>query len=312
MLKVFLLILLFFINLSALVYEDAEDKSTKRWVTVSSKYQGTISNVLDKAKKSQVIKFEGNGTRSIYQLEIHPSVENIKMNNRLFTWEMNYLEDFVILVVVNTIEGKRHLIYTPGGENSYLQYGLNKIKNGKWKKYSRNLEKDLQIYENDNKILDIKYFVIKGSGLIDNIYLKRINQEIALPIEKKPKVPLLSHKNDILPIINLNGKNPTQLKVGEEYIELGGSAKNRDGSEININITSNIDILMQGEYTVIYIATNKLGNTSIDKRQVFVGKITQNKREDTSAKWQEDLQTFRNSKKEEDFSPPKRPLRPGL
>lgn len=278
MLKIFLVKSLFLINLYAVVYENAEDLSTKRWMLVSPEYQGKISNVFDKTKKSRVIKLDGNGTKSIYQLHVPPSLENIQMDKRFFTWEMNYLEDFVILIVLDTLEGKRHLIYTPDGENSYLQYGLNRIKKGKWEKYSRNLEKDLQLYEKENRIINIQYFIIKGSGSVDNIHLKRLNQKIAPPIvkkivEKSPKIPLLSYKNDILPVIYLKGKNPLVLKLGEEYVEEGANAKNRDGSEINISISSNIDILVGGEYTVIYIATNKLGNSSIDKRQVVIGDL---------------------------------------
>jgi len=292
MLKIFLLNSFCIITLTAFVYEDAEDLSTKRWMAISPEHQGTISNVLDKTTNSRVIKLDGNGTKSIYQLRIPLSLENIQRDESFFTWEMNYAEDFVILIVLKTLNGKRHLIYTPGRENSYLQYGLNRTEKGKWKKYSRNLEKDLQLYEKDNKIIDIQYFVIKGSGLLDNIHLKRLNPKVVTPIAKKvvkkiPKVALVNYQNDIVPILKLNGKNPLQLKVGEEYLEAGANARNRDGSKINIKITDNIDILTEGEYTVIYIATNKLGNSSIDKRQVIVGKIANKKPEETPVKCEE-------------------------
>jgi hypothetical protein len=322
MLRIFLLKSLLIINLSALVYEDAEDSSTKRWQVVSSEYEGKISNIFDKTKKSRVLRFDGNGTKSIYQLDIPPSLENIQMDKSFFTWEMNYLEDFVILVVLDTLEGKRHLIYTPDGENSYLQYGLNRTKKGEWEKYSRNLEKDLQLYEKKNKIINIENFVIKGSGLLDNIQLKRLNPKIVPLIVKKivkktPKVSLLNYKNDILPVLTLNGKNPLVLKLGEEYLELGATARNRDGTKINIKITENIDILREGEYTVIYIATNKLGNSSIDKRQVIVGKGAKKEAEKTFERC-EDVLPFLDEKidevekAEEQVEDLIRPERPGL
>ena len=292
MLKVFLLNSLFLISLYAVVYEDAEDSSTKRWTAVSPEYQGKITNVFDKAKKSRVIKLDGNGTKSIYQLHVPTSLENIQMDKSFFTWEMNYSEDFVILIVLDTLEGKRHLIYTPDGENSYLQYGLNRIEKGKWKKYSRNLERDLQLYEKQNRIINVESFIIKGSGAVDNIHLKRLKEEISPSIVKNvkkvvkenPKRPLVDYKNDILPVLKLKGKNPLILKIGEEYVEVGANAKNRDGSEINIKITNNIDILTEGEYAVIYIATNKLGNSSIDKRRVIVGKVDKKKSKEISEK----------------------------
>ena len=291
MLKFFILNFIFIISLSAFVYEDAEDKSTKRWSIISLKYKGNVSNFFDKSKKSHVIKFDGNGTQSIYKLHFPSTLENIQMNNSFLTWEMNYVEDFVILIVLDTIKGKRHLIYTAGKGKSYLQYGLNTTEYGTWQKYRRNLEKDLQIYERENRIIDIQDFVIKGSGLIDNIELKRVTKKLIEPKKKRArksiKKPLRDYSKDIVPVIHLEGKNPVLLKVGEAYVDAGAKAKNRDGSEINIKITDNIDILSEGEYSVIYIATNKLGNSSIDKRQVVVGKIVQKQGEECSLKCDE-------------------------
>jgi len=298
MFRILFLIPFFMVELSALMYEDAEDLNSKRWISVSSKYPGKITNLFDKEKVSRIIKFDGYGTKSIYRLPIPSTLENIQMDNSFFSWEMNYSEDFVIIIVLDTLDGKRHLIYTPDDRNSYLQYGLDIIEKGKWKKFSRNLEKDLQLYEEDNKIILIKDFIIKGSGLVDNIQLKRLNREITPLVVKKvvketPKKPERSYKNDIVPVLKLKGKNPLVLKVGEEYVEEGASAKNRDGSEIDIKITDNIDVLTEGEYTVIYFATNKLGNSSVDKRQVIVGKIRNKKAECKITKCNEGTNLFK-------------------
>jgi len=119
--KILLFILLFMFNLYALIYEDAEDFNSKRWVSVSPTYKGVVSNIFDKDRVSRVIKLEGNGTRSIYKLSIPETLENIQMDSSFFSWEMNYSEDFVILIVLDTLKGKRHLIYTPDEQNSYLQ-----------------------------------------------------------------------------------------------------------------------------------------------------------------------------------------------
>jgi len=332
MLKIFLLISFLILDLSALMYEDAEDLNNKRWIVVSPNYQGKVSNVFDEVKQSRVITFKGNGTKSIYKLAIPDNLENIQMDNSFFSWEMNYSEDFVILIVLDTLKGKRHLIYTPDGKNSYLQYGLDREEKGKWRKYSRNLEKDLQLYEKENKIITIKDFIIKGSGAIDNVQLKRLKTEIAPSVIKKvvkikPIVPVHDYSNDIVPVLKLKGKNPLILKVGEEYVEAGASAKNRDASEINIKITDNIDILTEGEYTVIYIAINKLGNSSIDKRQVIVGKGAEKTSKESSVDAKgildkcEEVPNFFKEKykegededvKEEDPVEVERPSRPGL
>ena len=272
----------FMVKLSAIIYEDAEDFNAKRWTSVSVNHPGKITNIFDKEKASRIIQFKGEGTKSIYRLSLPTMLENIQMDNSFLSWEMNYAEDFVILIVLDTLKGKRHLIYTPDEKNSYLQYGLGKIAQGKWKKYRRNLEKDLQLYEKENKIIAIKDFIIKGSGKIDNILLKTFKEKVTSPVvkkveENKTKIDKNKYQNDIMPVLKLKGKNPLVLKVGETYVEAGASAKNRDGSEIDIKITDNIDILKEGEYTVIYFATNKLGNTSIDKRRVIVGKIRNKK-----------------------------------
>ena len=272
----------FMVKLSAIVYEDAEDFNAKRWTSVSPNHPGRITNIFDKEKASRIIEFKGEGTKSIYRLSLPTMLENIQLDNSFLSWEMNYAEDFVILIVLDTLKGKRHLIYTPDEKNSYLQYGLGKIEQGKWKKYRRNLEKDLQLYEKENRIIAIKDFIIKGSGKIDNILLNTLKERVALPVvkkleENKTRVVKHDYSNDIMPVLKLKGKNPLVLKVGEAYVEAGASAKNRDGSEIDIKITDNIDILKEGEYTVIYFATNKLGNTSIDKRRVIVGKIRNKK-----------------------------------
>jgi len=293
MFRILFLIPFFVVELSALMYEDAEDLDTKKWISVSYKYPGKITNLFDKEKVSRIVKFDGYGTKSIYRLPIPSTLENIQMDNSFFSWEMNYSEDFVIIIVLETFNGKRHLIYTPDEQNSYLQYGLGSIEYGKWKKYSRNLEKDLQLYEKENKIIAIKDFIIKGSGLIDNIQLKPLKEEenpliVKSIVENLPKKPEHNYMNDIVPVLKLKGKNPLILKVGEEYVEAGASAKNRDGSEIDIKITDNIDILTEGEYTVIYLATNKLGNSSVDKREVIVGKI-RNKKDECKVRKCEEL-----------------------
>jgi len=328
MFKKLLLISLTVANLSAIVYEDAEDLNSKRWISVVPKYKGKITNIFDKKRVSRVIQFSGNGTKSIYRLPIPSTLENLQIESSSFSWEMNYSEDFVILIVLDTIKGKRHLIYTPDMRNSYLQYGLGSKGKGKWQKYSR--EKDLQLYEKENKIILIKDFIIKGSGLIDNIQLTSLKKKLSPPVvkevvKKNPKKPKHNYWNDTVPVLKIKGKNPLILKVGEEYVEAGATAKNRDGSDIDIKITDNIDILTEGEYTVIYFATNKLGNSSIDKRQVIVGKIRNkksekksNEHEDRSARCEEVPNFFKEKFKEkelvkkEKLIDDERPERPGL
>ena len=205
---------------------------------------------------------------------------------------------------MKTVKGKRYLIYTSGDKDSYLQYGLGSDSiSGKWKKYSRNLQEDLEYSDRYNKIISVNSFVIKGSGMIDNIKMvkaKKIAKEYSVPtistsptiskvieekktvkIDKKLDEEYKEHKKEIIktekssqpPVIYLKGENPMVLKKGERYIEPGATAKNRDGSTVEVSISEDIDIFKDGEYSVIYMATNSAGDSAVDRRRVRIGTV---------------------------------------
>ena len=329
------------------IYEDAENKKTTKWSLLSNNSAGTIKNIYDKNKKSHVIQLLGEQTKSVYILKL----SNKEINKKpLLSWEMNYSEDFVIMVELNTNRGKHTLIYTPGNEDSNLQYGLGtNTTHGLWKSYERDLEKDLNNFVSNSKIISINNFVIKGSGLIDNIQLiapKKIVEKIKKKkvVEKKVLQEQAKTTNtNLMPIINLYGKNPTLLQKGEIYIEAGASAIDSNGAELIINISHQIDIFKEGEYSVIYMTTNSIGNSVIDKRRVIVGKISEKKdikkeeepkpeesleleqRTEELSAWEKELEAreeeFREQKAAKEKEIPKEPLntapenypqRPGL
>jgi len=277
-----------FFPLNALIYEDAENLGIDKWSIIASTHKEKIDNIFDEKKHSRVIRLKGDRTKSTFILKCKEASRLVDFSKSTFEWEMNYSEDFVILIDIETKDGMRQLIYTLGRDGSSFQYGLGELFKNQWKKYHRNLEKDLQIFEKNNKLLKIKNFVIKGSGFVDNIRLntvkkrvKPLKKKIAIKKEEILKKSLSPNKKvdgNKIPVININGKNTVFLTVGEEYIEEGATAKNPDGSEISVKISHNIDILKEGEYAVIYIATNSLGNSSIDKRRVVVGKVSTQKK----------------------------------
>ena len=262
--KLFCSLLLFILlntHLHAKIYEDAENKNIIQWNILSSSKEGSIRIIYDKTKKSNVIKFEGDSTRSTYILQLDDNNISYPLHKKiLLQWEMQYSKDYVIFIKINTINGIRTLIYTSNNTDNTFQYGLgaNSI-SYKWRKYTRNIRKDLKKYEPNNQVLSLKNFVIRGNGKVDNIKL----------IEDK-KIPKI---NIPLPTIKIQGENPVILKKGEEYIEMGAKAYDVNGSELNINISNNIDINRDGEYTVMYITTNSIGNSAVDKRIVKVGKV---------------------------------------
>jgi hypothetical protein len=257
------------LNLSAKIYENGEDKKINRWETLSFVSKGTILNQYDKLKKSRVIKFNGEGTKSAYILTI-----NSDFKNKPFIWEMKYSEDFVIFISLETRLGIKYLVYTSGNKNSYMQYGLGThSRNGKWQKFSRNLEKDLQYFDNRNSILKIKSFVIRGSGSIDNIgFLEE--KKIKKSVKKIDTKYVPKKKTNTLPIITIKGNNPLYLKINEAYIEPGVSAKDKEDGDIVVISSEDIDREKEGRYAVIYMATDSMGNIAIDKRVVIVGDVS--------------------------------------
>jgi len=172
--NIILLLLLFTTISFSTVYENGEDKKERRWRPLHSSIPGKIFNEYDSEKKSRVIRVEGEKTKSAYMLITNRGRPWKNSKEFRLSWEMKYSEDFVIIVGVNTNLGKRYLIYTPGTKNGYMQYGLGlRATDGVWKKYSRNLEKDLERFENSNHIETVNIFVIRGSGSIDNVQLSR-------------------------------------------------------------------------------------------------------------------------------------------
>jgi len=290
-------------------YENASSKKTDKWHTLKHFSGGVIKNIYDKKKKSRVIKLDGNATKSAYILMPKKKTFKQKKGENIFQWEMNYNEDFVIMIGVYTLKGKRYLIYTSGDKDSYLQYGLGADStSGKWKKYSRNLQEDLESSDKYNEIISVNSFVIKGSGMLDNIkmvkYKKRVKK---LPVPTVPKVikektvkieKKIEKKNDkeIVkenifkdvevnkstqpPIIYIKGDNPMILKKGERYVEQGAIAKNKDGSSVSVSISEDIDIFKDGEYSVLYMAKNSAGDTAIDRRRVIVGNLVEEKKKE--------------------------------
>ena len=292
--KLFTIAILFSTLLFSTTYENASSKSTKKWHVLKEFSNGKIKNIYDKYKKSRVIQFKGDGTKSVYILTPKKKSFKKKKNETIFEWEMNFKEDFVIMIGMYTVKGKRYLIYTSGENNSYLQYGLGSDStSGKWKKYSRDLQKDLEYFDKYNKLISVSSFVVKGSGRVDNIRMikskkvvkkeKMIKIEKNTTIKKSPKVEKkieakIEEKNNKIetnrpPVIHIKGDNPIFLKNGERYKELGATANDSYGSKLKVIISQDIDIFKDGEYSVIYMATDNNGNSALDRRVVRVGNV---------------------------------------
>jgi hypothetical protein len=270
------LFILFSTHLYATVYENAEDKKVSRWTKLQSFTFPKIENIYDNEKRSRIIRFSGKGTRSSALLK---TIKKSKKNEYLLSWEMKYSEDFVILLLLKTEHGKRYLIYTPGEHESYMQYALGAFAtDGRWHKFSRNIEDDLVYYDKTNHLLHVDKFVIRGSGSIDNI------QVTSCTLNKKrgkEKAKLFHDVSNRAPKIKILGANPFHLEIGEEYREPGVKGFDKEDGEIDVvTMDDSIDIMKTGEYSVIYIARDSDGNAAVDRRYVEVGDVTLNKTEE--------------------------------
>jgi len=294
----------------------ASHKELSKWFVSPMNSEATIEMFYDKSRKTKVCKLQGNGTRSSYIYRFNQKLEASKV----LSWSMLYQEDYVIMVVVNTLQGKRSLIYTPSTTQTYLQFGLgqNAMSNA-WQKYYRDLESDLQRYEPRNKIVTLEYFVVRGSGLIEIPKLEKMKQNLPskppmnmMPLKTMPSPTSSKHSQmtPALPKIKILGDNPLILKRGQAYTEQGVVARDTDGSILQVDSTHTIDAYKEGEYSVIYMSTNKLGNTAVDRRVVRVGNVpmTQNTSREQKQEQEQEEEEIMEEEQEEVSSPSTAPI----
>ncbi len=267
--------------LHAITYEDGEDKTTQRWLLHNKNMLSTINHIYDNQKKSNVIEFKGEGTKSTYLLSHKGSLSWNNRENKILQWKMNYHEDFVIIVSIATEDKDRYLIYTSGDHNSYMQYGLGESSNnGLWHTFERNLESDLQQYEKDNTIVAVNTFVIRGSGRIDDIKLLKF-PSIKKEIKSNPYLTLNNYKTPSIqdntpPVITLLGDHHIVLKKGQEFIEPGVKAIDNEDGEVMVTSTESINKNQEGRYLIIYLATDNHGNSAVKSRFVDIGNSPSN------------------------------------
>ena len=302
-LRIIYLFFLFLLPVSAIVQEDAEDKKTSRWEIVYSPTDAHVENFYERPKKSRVIHFEGEGVKSIYKFNAMKREKSKEKKRKKYeywlSWEMKYKKDFVIILIVQTTQGESYLIYTSGNYNSYHQFGLGySILDGEWHTIKRNLQKDLDYFDNREQLLYIKTFVIKGDGSIDNIKteIKKVNKKINREINKKkvkkkakalPTSTKVNLKKNSLPIIKIEGDNPKYLALGESYVEAGVLAYDKEDGKIEVNSIDDINSNEEGTYMVMYMARDSQGDVSLDRRVVIVGNGTNNEQVEESSEDEE-------------------------
>ncbi len=246
------------------IYEDAEDGETSGWFVYDDDPAGaTISNVYNEDKQSRVIRLSGDGINNGYILggawgsfgEVWDNTQE-----KTLKWSMNFSESFYIYVDVETDAGHRYMIYVPADNDSswgaeYPVFGLgSSANNGQWHVFTRDLQVDLAKAEPGVTILEVNAFLIRGSGLVDDIELIS-DGEVA---------------DTIVPVITLNGSNPMDITQGGNFTDPGATATDDTDETVTVTPTGGVDTSTVGTYTITYTATDAAGNTATETRTVNV------------------------------------------
>ncbi|MCK5855300.1 MAG: hypothetical protein KAG56_08760 [Sulfurovaceae bacterium] len=150
-------------------------KSHHDW-TIFTKTKGTLTSSQDSISEADAnhytsIKLSGKGMKTGYSM----SFPTLDYRFKTVGWEMKYSENYAIYFLVNTTHGVKYLRYSSldydkGIHGRYISFGLGAMsKDGKWHPFKRNLQKDLNKFEPNTQIKSISAFMIRGSGLINNI-----------------------------------------------------------------------------------------------------------------------------------------------
>ena len=243
--------------LNAQIYEDAEDGTTKGWhIYDSTPFGATISNIVEDSG-NHAIKLQGSKKDNGFILGEFYHYNTGAWHNKTektIRWRMKYDEPFEVFISVQTKRGHRFIVYSNeetdrGLVGTYIRYGLGEnSKNGKWKTFTRNLTDDLQKYEPNNTILSVNGFLVRGSGLIDDIQMGKTNNPIS------NSAPTVSIEDD---------KNTTIGKT----IKIVATAKDHDGTIVSYEWKQGDTVLATTpilEYTATNIGVNTLTLTVTD------------------------------------------------
>ncbi|MDB4224437.1 BNR repeat-containing protein [Granulosicoccus sp.] len=163
------------------LYFDGEDGSVGPWEHyVGQESPELLQNIFDEKSLSRVIQIQG------VELEQGSvlgglNAENGWNNSTEFTlnWRMSIDSTYVIEVPIDTLLGKRFLVYQANfpstilfGRYLYLSLGHDSLKET-WMTYARDLSKDLEESEPGNRLLAVNGMIFRGSGRLDEVRLDR-------------------------------------------------------------------------------------------------------------------------------------------
>lgn len=167
---------------TSIVYEDSEDGDTSGWDIYDDAPAGsTVTNIYDDDRGSRVIEFNGAATANGYRLRNDSGSYWDDTNFKVMEWSMRYNENFIVYIAAQTSDGFRYIYYTSSasdnlGTGTYIHHGLgSEIRDGNWHTVVRDLESDLQDAQPGNQLEAVLGFLIRGSGMVDDITTHETN-----------------------------------------------------------------------------------------------------------------------------------------
>ena len=240
--------------------EDGEDGTTDRWHVYDDVPGGAqITNIFDSNRQSRVIQFSGAGTDNGYRLTNPDGTFWNDETHSVVKWSMKYAELFTIYIDLETTAGHRYLTYRPSDSNSlgdaeYVLYGLGRdVIDGQWHTFVRDLQADLNVAQPGVRILEVNGFLIRGSGMVDDIKLITINDAL-------------------FPYLRLTLFDPDSFGEGYVYVNGNGPINLPTGNYNNLEHTFQIPLsstsLIQGENTFRFVHVSDWG---YEVRELCIG-----------------------------------------
>jgi hypothetical protein len=200
-----------------MVYEDGENGDIAGWDVYDNDPEGaSISNIQNPDGNGRVIQLSGTGTANGFRFR---NPDGSWLNNgghRILEWHMNFSENVIVYVAVQTAQGFRYLTYTTAdhdslGEGNYIYHGLSSLaSDGAWHTFARDLEHDLQEAQPGNTLEAILGVLVRGSGLIDDIATAN-----ELPVELDNDGDGLTDKDEM----TLYGSSPYLVDTDGDSLE---------------------------------------------------------------------------------------------
>jgi uncharacterized protein YdaL len=147
----------------------------------------TISVVEDVEINQNVAQLSGSTMENGYMLgSLNDAQSWNNSEDKILRWRMKYNEEFVIYVKLKTQKGDRYLYYTAHNQDYgrsagsiYIHHGLGvSAKDGTWRTFTRDIEADLKEFENDNHLISVNTFLIRGSGSIYGVEMFSKNNKV--------------------------------------------------------------------------------------------------------------------------------------